>query len=452
MQSARGSHGGARPTSAGFKARRPWVLAAVAVAVAAALALTAAPLHALALEFQALADSLRTVVYEGPFVPDAWIPWGRWFLRLGALPLLALAVTAGLLRAARAARLDAGIPGDLPASARGALALAAGLPFLAFVPPFSLALASWLLVETLPWVQWYDHLERLAEPLVWATAPVLALGTFAGGALVLAASLRAPAGASPRSRGLRRVLGIAALAGLLLLAAAPVSVLALHGARALPAAGNVGTLERRCSSCHSPTAPLFYVKSPDEWRHFLETTCFPRAGLHGEEPEEILSFVTATRSFSDAWVFRTRCQRCHAMSAIGWRDRLPADWEGLVARVARDSPFLVDRAAQAQIVRHLSRERSDVPGDLELATRKAAAVAACTGCHFFSRHSEAWADATQEQALELARRMNGRMVHPLSEEALRSAAEVWRAAVRDPSGLKDLVPHDRPARQGDLPW
>jgi hypothetical protein len=199
---------------------------------------------------------------------------------------------------------------------------------------------------------------------------------------------------------------------------------------------------------------LFFVRTPDDWRRSLESTCFPRAAVPEADRAEIVSFLTGMRSFSDSWVFRTRCQRCHVASALTWDDRHPDDWQSIVQRIARYSPYYYNEAAQAQIVRHLATTSGTDDGGStnDEGARRRLAVRSCTPCHFFSRNADAYRKVSEMEADALVRRMNDRMAAPLSADELRDVTAVWRAAVASTETLRGLVPHDRPVLEGGLPW
>jgi hypothetical protein len=394
-------------------------------------------------------EEFDNVVFTPPVVGDGWATAGALALYGGALPLLALLLVELGLRCRARRAPGARTLRDLASSRRALLATAALLPFAAFAVPLALALCVWLVVEVFPWLEWFDHSSQLTETLlIWGFAPLLAGVLLTGAWLARTALRRRPAPAAPASPSARRRRFAWRLALALPLSLPPLAVaglgLAPHAVRLVPALGTEAALARHCAGCHSPLAPLHFVRSPDDWRRSLAATCFPRAAVPADEREEILSFVVAARSFSDATAFRTRCQRCHGLGTWGWADRHPEDWAGIVGRVGRYSPFYYDPGVQTQIVRHLAATRA-APADGAEGAQRRLAVRACTACHFFSRGVRTLPPAVSEaDAVALVRRMSARMAQPLTEPEIQAVAAVWRATVHDPAALRALVPHDRP--------
>lgn len=388
---------------------------------------------------------------------DTWVAWGDRALRYGALPLLALLLVELFLRLRARRVAGARSLRDASPSRRAALAGVTLVPFIFFAVPFALALSVWLVVEAFAWLQWFDSITDITAVVLWWAGPTLAGGTMlAGAGLVYLTLGRRPARVRRGrwTRAVRRTFGGLALALIALALFVLGGGILHHWFSLLPVLGSEVSFERHCSECHTPTAPLAYVRTPDQWRSSLEATCFPLMEVQAGDKEEIVRFLAAMRSFSDAWVFRTRCQRCHVTSVLTWEDRHPEDWDMIVQRLARYSPAYYDAPARAQIVRHLSRvagaASENGPQDAGAATGRI--LRACTSCHFFSRNRDVFHDVSESEAKALVRRMNGKMARPLSESEVREAARMWRAAARDPELLDRLVPHDRPVMEGGPPW
>jgi hypothetical protein len=400
-------------------------------------------------------EKCDNIYFAPPVVSDDWAVRGDLALRYGGLPLLAL-VLVGLGLSMRARRVAGSRTlREVRPLPKALLAVAAMAPFAAFAVPLALALCVWLTLEIYPWIQWYDSVNQLTESTILRAGPPLLGVILLAGAWALRATLRDHRRrGTPGDRPLRRWASRLAIAAMALVALAGGALPLVHAARVAPVLGTDDVLQRRCASCHSPTAPLFFVRTPDEWRRQLDATCFRRAEIPGKEQDEVVTFLAATRSFPDEWAFRTRCQRCHVVDAFAWQDRHPEDWEGIVRRVGRHSPFYYDPGTQEQIVRHLATKHGDAAagaggGEGE---RRRLAVRACTACHFFSRNASAFRDVSEQDAVALATRMSDRMARPMSPDRIRDVAAVWRTAVRDPEAMGALVPHDRPVLHGGLPW
>jgi hypothetical protein len=425
-----------------------------------ALILVALYIRVLALDLRAVLDSTRMMNYEWPILRDGWIEWAERVLRWGAWPLVITTIAGLALRVRARIERGAWTLGHLGTGLKVVIAAVSFLPFLAFAAPFSLALGVWVLVEIVPWIQWYDNLEKLSDPVLRAVVPGLLVATLLCGSLLLRAALRRPASPGPisgRQRAFRWVFRLAVLVPIALAAVAPLLGVIVHAARVAPVLGKDAVLERRCSGCHDSSAPMYFYKTPGEWKHFLDTTCFHRMDetdmdLSASDRKGVLDFVVGTRSFSDSWIFATRCRRCHVASPLAWDDRAPWDWESITGRVARYSPLYYGPEAREQVLAYLSGNHGRPEQDTQEARLERRVVQACTSCHFFDREADAWKGAPREKVLDLVRRMGARLESPLEEGEIPGIAEVWQGAIRDGKRLKSLVPHDRHIRKGGLPW
>jgi hypothetical protein len=401
-------------------------------------------------------ERCENIYFTPPVLGDDWAFWGDQALHHGALPLLVLGLVSLGLRLRARRQVGAWTLRSAPTFVKALLAALTLAPFAAFAVAFALALCVWMAVEVVPWLQWFDSVAQITEAVILKAGPPLLGALLLAGALAVYGLLCSPRlrATSPdrwsRRRALRLLVWGPLVVALILGGLLPF----LHAARLVPVLGADASLTRWCSSCHAATAPLFFVRSPDDWRRSLEATCFPRAAVPEADRDEIVAFLSGMRSFPDSWVFRTRCQRCHVASAFTWDDRHPDDWASIVQRVARYSPYYYNEAVQEQVVRHLATTSgSDDTGAPDAdGARRRLAVRSCTPCHFFSRNAEAHQSVSEPDAYALVQRMNERMFVPLSASDLRDVAAVWRDVVRSPDKLRALVPHDRPVLEGGLPW
>ena len=217
--------------------------------------------------------------------------------------------------------------------------------------------------------------------------------------------------------------------------------------------GKAALFEHRCGACHHTTVPLSSVKTPDQWRYLLdETGMAARAKLTAEEYDDVTDFLLGMRSYPDAWIFVTRCQRCHLTSAATWDDRHPDDWAMIVDRVARYSPDYFQGPFRLQLERHLAKEHGDEeegPGIRGEAYRQARRVIRrCGDCHYLSRNVQLARGLSEEEVVALVRRMSARMSPPIPEDEVPIVARTYRETIADPETLKRLVPHVRPALPG----
>jgi hypothetical protein len=393
--------------------------------------------------------------YVPPIFQDAWIDRGEVALKYGSLPLALLVLVGWGLR--RRARI---LPGSwaldrLSVRVRAGMAVLAYLPFVAFAVPFALALSVWILVESFVWIEWYDLLGQLPEYTLMRFAPLFMAGTLLAGAVVLFLVLRR----GPQVQGGRRrwwhwLIGLGVVLPVSLVVAPAFLGAAVHGYRLAPVLGNETGFRDACSSCHSIAAPLVYIRTPDDWRTSLESTCLGKSDLGQQQKDDIVDFLVGMRSFPDAWVFRTRCLGCHGQWPPDWEGRHPDDWKGIVDRAGRYSPHYYSPAIRTQLVRHVSDtwpgEGHDVAGHDASVVR--ATIRTCTTCHFMSRNIDAHSEVSMQEAVDLVRRMNERLPEPIGEAEVQAAADIWRSAARDPETMSRMVPHDRPVLSEAVDW
>lgn len=441
--------------------RREAVPLIAALAAACALVFLVLPyMRILSLDFQVMARAHKVLIHGGSVLLDHWVTWGSLVLRYGALPWVLLVVVGLLLRTRRRWTPGAWTFADAPRWATALLALLALLPLSAFAYPFAVALGTWLMVEVYWWIQWQQYIDPIGEINAVAAIWVFVPGTLLFGAWSVWLTLRGrPSGAQRSSwrKWALRAVGLLALVSVVLPNVVLGSVALLHGVRVLPAVGKETLFAERCGKCHEAAGVIFHATTPDEWRYRLDHFKVQEsADLTDEEYEDIVTFVTAMRSFSDEWTFRARCQRCHGLTTLTWDDRHPDDWRMITERVARHAPHYYDPAIQHQIVEHLSEEYSsgeEGPGvDGKEYAELRQTIKACNGCHFLSRNAEARRGIDEEEALMLVRRMSKKMVKPLTEEQIRATARAYRRLIADPETFQRLVPHDRAVLSGGPRW
>ena len=449
-----------------MRARRQRVEAltvGLALAAATFLVFVVRPyLRILALDYHTLVHSFRVLIYGGTIISDEVVGWGEVALMGGAWPWLLLVLTGAVLGVR--ARLLPGqgwVLGDGSRPLRWLLALIALAPLALFAVPFALALSVWLMVEAFWWIQWRGEMDAHMAFLLDASVVVFVPGTLLAGLGGVWFALRdRRKGRNWRSRRqvwIRRAVGGLVVGPVVLANVALGLGIFHHALNAWRALGKIGLYQSRCGECHAPAAPLLNVYTPEEWRYRMEKTHLrTKANLSDDEMEEVFTFIRGMRSFTDAWTFRSRCQRCHFVSYLSWDDRHPEDWEMIVDRVGRYAPPYYEPAVKRQVVSYLSEaygSEDEGPGiHGEAYQRARALIRRCSSCHYVSRRAGANQAISEEQALRLVARMSSKMVQPLSDDEVRRFAETYREIVADPERLRRLVPHDRPMLTGGLPW
>ncbi|MDP7112864.1 MAG: hypothetical protein QGH45_12920 [Myxococcota bacterium] len=412
----------------------------------------------LALDYEALFCNLA----EGypARIDTAGLAAGARWIELGSAPLFVLLFASLAYRLTRRWGLanPLGRPGWVPAAALCAVSMVC---WHLFAMPAAHALAVWAQVEAFAWIQWADNVPAVMDWLRLEGPRYALIGIDVTGALglLLALALRGgETGAAPVRWRMwaRRALTVTVVVAGLVAAAPAGSVFVVHGGRIGTATG-MGVFADTCGQCHVRSRPLFFVKTPAEWRTTLaRMRSLEGAPLDEEEAEQVLAFLCGMRSFSDRWIFRTRCQRCHRGGTGSWGDRPVEDWARVVDRMARWSPHYYRPQIREQLVSHLERTRSAPDATLGLdgdTYRSFASLdAACSPCHSVARQASRVVGLSADERRELLQQMERKRPVPWSAAELETLAAAYDQLLADEALRTRVLPHDRPVSQGELPW
>lgn len=409
----------------------------------------------LEIDFEALVMNLYQI-HEASL---DWLPRGRAAVLAGAAPLTVVVLARLLYRLLRRWLGLTFPPARWSRLARLALGTALLLPYLAFCVPASVAVGVWVSMEVFAWLEWFEQVFPIMAITLFKV-PYLAM---AGGALLgilLAWTAARTAVPVAPAAGLKHKLSRLAWRSMVVLLFVPFLPLAalagIHLARAYPATG-LDTYKDKCGGCHIRAQALYFTKTPAEWRRTItRMKAFEKAPINEEQKEEVISFLTGMRSYSDDWIFRTRCQRCHHTNYRDWQDRAPADWAALVDRVGRWSPYYYSRDIKAQLVAHLTRTASTPDATLGLTAQAYRSFKTlekrCGQCHSLGREAERFSAANETDVAEMMSRMNQKMPRRLEAAELRALNRTYRDIIKDPKRLKELVPHDQPPPDTGPAW
>ena len=400
-------------------------------------------LRILALEF----ETVYVHVHEGLRIREPALHWSRFLIQYGALPLVTLFFAALLFRLLRRFGEYHHPLAGLSRSARALIALAAFAVYLAFVVPAGTGFAMWLSVEVFWWIQWYHNIIPTMSTIIYDSPTIFHIMLVLLGLLLVGFSFARPDLASQKPRWRRWVLrGIALLAVVALL---PLFTLTgLRASRVFMKPGRA-IYEQSCQHCHARARPLYFTKTPVEWERTLtKMKEVEKAPIDEQGKQDVIAFLTGMRSFSDRWTFRTRCQRCHTTSYLSWDLRDPQDWEEIVARHARWSPWYYRKDVRDQVVAYLSgafgESGATLGFDAETYAEYRRVGQTCMQCHSFSRQADRFRNAAQEQTMQMVRRMNQKMPEPMTDEETTRVAKTWQAMISEPGLVDKLFPHDRP--------
>ena len=338
----------------------------------------------------------------------------------------------------------------LPVRARQVLRLASVLLCGVGSVPLAVALASWIALEAYDWVEWLYDLNPTMEAIFLVVPPL-----FLPGAWLLSWRLsgwalsRERVESNPGRIGrLVQPLGRFA-AAVLVTASCVVGCAAAPQMSRIVRAPSAHSFESHCGGCHFRTAALNFKKTPEAWNASLATM----QGLAGgtippDDLERVEDWLVAVRSRTPSEVFHTRCSRCHGLSHRSWEPRAEEDWSMLVDRIGRWSPVFYGPEIRTMLTEELVRRHGDEDADLGLgdeAWQRSMNVARrCSPCHSMSWNADRYREGGLEEALPLVRRMNQKMVDPMTEDEVEELAKDYLELLSDPDRFDRLFPHDRP--------
>ena len=388
---------------------------------------------------------------------DSAVFWSRQVLLWGSIPLALPLLLRVLLWALPQWGSWGGVLSRIPLVLRLVWGFLLLVIHALFCVPLAVALSVWLSVEAYWWIQWYDNVAPIMEQLLEYSVTVALPGLWALGPLVLTGQLRRP---RPGKAGvLRWVLrGVGMLWLLAALTAMGPALLGggAHAAQLVELPGR-GILETTCNGCHRRTRPLYFIKTPAEWRRTVTRMKeFEEAPLSAQQKEDVLAFLGGMRSFSPGWTFRTRCQRCHVADYLGWDRRDPADWDAIVDRVGRWSPYYYKQDVRDQLKAHLRATRAEPGATLGLKRARYQRYwrlgRRCSACHSIFRASGRYQKRDAQAIRRLVTDMREKMPARFPAAQIQSMATSYRELLDQPQLRSKLFPHDQLIRQGGPPW
>ena len=404
----------------------------------------------LSLDFQTLVFGL----YELEDLPLDVGTTGRFLARYASAPLLVTALAAIVSRTCGRKQ-----PWPLDRLPDRVVALVQGTLFALWAVacvPLSVGLSVRTAIVASLWIEWSQNVEPAMEWLLFRVPIVTLPGLLVAGIWAAGLVGRKPDPARHRSGPRRLLLG--GLGGLAMIATLTVfAVVSLRTCRVATVAGR-GSYEQVCGDCHSLTQPLHFVKTPAGWRRTVDRMqTRHEAPLDEGEAEEVVEFLTAMRGLSAGAAFQTRCQRCHYGSTSEWSDRSTEEWEAIVGRVARWSPFYYDAPVRSLLVEYLSEHHGATGDAQDHATaaddRYRMVGRQCSACHAVSLEAGRYRAETEEETSDLVRRMGLKIPGGIPDDEAPRLTTAYRELLSEPELLEDLCPHDSPVENpGLLRW
>lgn len=335
--------------------------------------------------------------------------------------------------------------------------IALSIPLAWFVLlPLSYALSVGVRRAIFPWITWYipfyERIEVAFPIMVWAPVPflfflcVVFLNRLAARLIPsLKMSEKKKPGIVVRlSRWLLLYPPVAAsgLAFLVLLGV----VLACYGHGLSPTTISGAALHYvKCSQCHSPQLPLGLMRQAEEWPEIVQRMRSSN-GLTVSDgvAEKITAFMALKGSYSDRWLFRAKCLRCHSSGQMEG-NRTKEQWRLLVGRVARISPFAFPPGWNRQIVRFAVVRYVDP--EIQPDAAQETFERTCGKCH--SLGQVLLPEAFAQGRVELFSRMSQKTAAGIPQDDIAVIDRFIRSLPNDPEAFHKRFPHDAKV---EVPW
>jgi cytochrome c5 len=168
------------------------------------------------------------------------------------------------------------------------------------------------------------------------------------------------------------------------------------------------------------------------------------APVSEQDGERIIDWLTDYRSFSDGWMFRARCERCHGRQHLREVPRTAEEWSWIVRRVSWISPFAFRADQQEQVDRYVRAELASPepqPGSAEAEEQEQRLLLqrSCNPCHSISLILE---EGALDDVETMIRRMARKNPDVLPPDRVDDLVEAVLAVPTDEEAFRRAFPHD----------
>jgi hypothetical protein len=327
-----------------------------------------------------------------------------------------------------------------------------GLSVAAFYGPclrLSTMLSIGTITEAYPWLLWGEAYLELARNFYTVARPILLVAVTICTSWLLYAFFF-PHSQTPRPLWKRAILYLPRAAlGLLALASfavvvLPLSINSVRAARTFPPRTNAVVLDN-CGHCHSPYRPQHFVRTETQWRRTVKRMRERNgAPVNDQQAEKVIQWLKDYRGYSDAWMFRAKCLRCHGEHHLREADRTAEEWAWIVDRLGWVSTFGYRQDQRQQIKDHLAAELSIDPPDPNTPEGEALAdrlllQESCNPCHSIALILE---DGAMDDPRAMVERMSYKDPTLVDPEDIDRIVDALEALPTDEDAFWDLFPHD----------
>jgi len=204
-------------------------------------------------------------------------------------------------------------------------------------------------------------------------------------------------------------------------------------------------IQKNCGHCHSPYRPQHYIKPPEMWRRTVQRMIERnKAPVSDADAEKIIAWLQDYRAFSDGWMFRGKCERCHHRTHLLERDRTSEEWAWVVKRLEWVNGFAYRQDQQNQIRSYLSDTLSVEPPPEGTPEREALDLRlelqdSCNPCHSLSLVLE---EGALDDPRGLVERMSLKNPTLVPEDRIDALTKAVEELPTDEDAFWELFPHD----------
>lgn len=204
--------------------------------------------------------------------------------------------------------------------------------------------------------------------------------------------------------------------------------------------------KRKCSLCHSSNRPFHYNKTAEQWKLTVRRMQSQNgAPLTDEDVDRIAAFLGKRTSYSDSWMFRAKCLRCHSRSELASKSLTGEEWDLVIGRLARGNVFAFRADWRRQLSRYVEKNLAealpDDPARKEALRDKIAFERLCGACHTLHFALDV---SHEEDRDALVRRMWAKAPALAEEDELPGVLRAFeRYRAEAPETWAGAFPHDR---------
>ena len=208
-----------------------------------------------------------------------------------------------------------------------------------------------------------------------------------------------------------------------------------------------GLLKENCTHCHNPYRAFHYVKEPEQWRVTVNRMRnLEGAPVSEEKAERIIHYIQKKSSYSDAYLFRAKCLRCHSRGRIAVTPRTADEWRLIIDRAQRHSPYAFRTEWKRKIEQYSERMLAAPLAASENQEREALETKilferTCGACHRLNLVQTA--SGSQADISEVIRRMETKAPARFAEVDQERLATFVIGLDKAPDVFNHQFPHDQ---------